>query len=183
MSEHQVSPLAGVLRVVFFLAVAVIGVTAVVTGVSNLYEKPSGDEVQFEGLEGFEGFEGILFGPDQETADYNRNQGMILGFIGIGIIAVGLLGLGSRFNPLRSGLLGGGAALVMAGVFIGSGGSNEWLTFLTSGLATLTLIACSPWLDDGFPLEKLTGGATSGGAGSGDAPVSDPGGGESRGFG
>jgi hypothetical protein len=163
MNQRQTPALAGVLKVVFFLAAASMAVTAVTIGVTTLYEAPSGEEAEFGEFEGFQGF---VNEQDEETADYNRNVGLILGFIGIGTIALGLLGLGSRFNPLRAGLLGGGAGLVFAGVAVGSGGSNDWLTFLTSGLAFLTLVACSPWLDEGLPLNMLTG-STLGGSGGG----------------
>jgi hypothetical protein len=175
MSDHQTSPLAGLLRVVFFLGVAVVGVTAVVTGVTNLYEEPSADDERFEE---FQGFEGIVFEQDRDTANYNRNLGIIFGFIGIGAIALGILGLGARFNPLRSGLLGAGVSLVFAGVLAGSSGSDDWLTFVTSGLAFLTLVACSPWLEDGLPLDVLTRGASGGGGGVGGAMGGDPGSGD-----
>ena len=171
MSHQQTPPLAGVLRVVFFLAVASMAVTAVIIGVTTLYEAPSGDQSEFRDFEGFETF---IIEQDEETADYNRNVGLILSFIGMGTIALGLLGLGSRFNALRAGLLAGGVGLVFGGVAVGSGGSDDSLTFLTSGLAFLTLLACSPWLEEGFPLDTLSG-RTSGGPG--DPPVGGPGGG------
>jgi hypothetical protein len=162
MNQNRAPALAGVLKVVFFLAAASLAVTAVAIGVTTLYEAPSGEETEFGEFEGFEGF---VIEQDKETADYNRNVGLILSFIGIGAIALGLLGLGSRFNPLRAGLLAGGVGLVFVGVAQGSGGSNDWLTFLTSGLAFLTLAACSPWLDEGLPLHLLAGGTSSGTAG------------------
>ncbi len=161
MSLQQTPPLAGLLRVLFFLAVAVTGITTVVIGVATIYEVPSGGE------EAFEGFDGFVFEQDQETADYNRNLGLLFGFIGITTIAVGLLGLGSRFNPLRTGLLGGGVGLVLAGVGIGAGGSDDWLTFVTSGLALLTLLASAAWLDEGFPLQSPTRGSPGGGGSPG----------------
>lgn len=169
MNEHQTPALAGVLKVVFFLAVASMAVTAVTIGVTTLYEAPSGDEEFQE----FEGFQGFVIEQDEETADYNRNVGLILSFIGMGAIALGLLGLGSRFNPLRAGLLAGGVSLAFAGIAVGSGGSNDWLTFLTSGLTLLVLVACSPWLEKGLPLDMLTGGTTGGavpGGGVGQEP-------------
>ena len=169
MSLQQTPPLAGLLRVLFFLAVAVMGITTVAIGLTTVYEAPSGGE------EAFEGFDGIVFGVDQETADYNRNLGLIFGFIGTGAIAVGLLGLRSRFNPLRAGLLSGGVGLVLAGVGFGAGGSDDWLTFVTSGLALLTLLGSAAWLDEGLPLQSLFSGGTSGG---GSPDVSGPGGGE-----
>ncbi len=165
MSQQQVSPLAGVLRVLFFLAVAVVGVTTVVSGVTTLYDAPSSGEDEFGDVEGFDGFD--AFGPDEDTANYNRNVGLIVGLIGVAVSTVGLLGLGARFNPLRSGLLAGGVGLVLVGVGIGSSGSDDWLTFLTSGLALLGLLVSGLWLDDGLPLKwsgrpSETGGQTAG---------------------
>jgi len=186
MNQQQTPALAGVLKVVFFLAVASMAVTAVVIGVTTLYEAPSGEEADFGEFEGFEGF---IIEQDEETANYNRNVGLILSFIGIGTFALGLLGLGSRFNALRAGLLAGGVGLVFVGVAEGSSGSDDWLTFLTSGLAFLTLAACSPWLEKGLPLATLAGG-TSGGTGGGapggtggGAPSGTGGGAPSGGFG
>ncbi len=166
MSLQQTPPLAGLLRVLFFLAVAVMGITTVAIGVTTIYEAPSG------GDEAFDGFDGIVFEQDEETADYNRNLGLVFGFIGVATIAVGLLGLGPRFNPLRSGLLGGGVGLVLAGVGVGAGGSDDWLTFVTSGLALLTLLGSAAWLDEGLPLQSLTrgGGTSGGGLPGGDVP-------------
>ncbi len=165
MSEQQTSPMAGVLRVLFFLAVAVVAVTVVVSGVTTLYEAPSGDG-------------GFVFGGDQESADYNRNLGLIFGLIGTATVAVGLLGLGSRFNPLRAGLLAGGVGLVLAGVGVGSSGSDDWLVFLTSGLALIVLIGSAYWLDEGLPLKSLTGGTPRGGGDSGSGEGQALGGGE-----
>ena len=171
MSQQQMPSLAGVLRVVFFLAVAVLAVTVVVTGVVTLYDAPSGDTGAFQGFQGFE---------DDGTADYNRNVGLILGFIGAGTIVIGLLGLRSRLNPLRVGLLAGGVALVLGGVGVGSSGTDDWLIFLTSGLALAALIGSAPWLDEGLPLEMRTTGPSPGGGGAGlpggDVSGGDPGG-------
>ncbi len=161
MSQQQTSHMAGVLRVLFFLAVAAVAVTVVVSGVTTLYEAPSGDEG---------GFDGFGFEEDSESADYNRNIGLIFGLIGTATIAVGLLGLGSRFNPLRAGLLAGGVGLVLAGVGVGSSGSDDWLVFLTSGLALLVLIGSAYWLDEGLQLEMRTQGPSSGGGGAGGLP-------------
>ncbi len=175
MSQQQTSPMSGVLRVLFFLAVAIVAVTVVVSVVTTLYEAPSGDE---GGFEEFEGFEGFGFERDQESADYNRNLGLIFGLIGTATIAVGLLALGSRFNPLRAGLLAGGVGLVLTGVGVGSSGSDDWLIFLTSGLALLVLLGSAYWLDEGLQLEMRTQGPASGGGGAGGLPGGEAPGGD-----
>lgn len=164
MSQQQVSPLAGVLRVLFFLAVASLAIAAAVTGVTTLYDPPASEQDEFRDAEGFDGFS---FGPDEDKADYNRNVGLIVGLIGVAVSTVGLLGLGARFNPLRSGMLAGGVGLVLVGVGFGSSRSDDWLTFLTSGLALLGLLVSGLWLDDGLPLKwsgrpSETGGQTAG---------------------
>jgi len=162
MGQDQAKPMAGVLRVLFFLAVAVLGITVVLSGVTTLYDAPATDE---QPADGFEGFNGFSFGPDEEKADYNRNVGLIVGLIGVAVSSGGLLGLGSRHNALRSGLLAGGVGLVLAGVIYGSDGSDDWLTFLTSGLGLLGLLVSALWLDDGLPVNWLSRrSGTSGGA-------------------
>jgi hypothetical protein len=178
MNEHRTPALSGVLKVVFFLAVASTAITAVTIGVTTLYEAPSGDQSEFRE---FGAFDDVVFEQDEETADYNRNLGLIFGFIGIGAIALGILGLGSRSNPLRAGMVAGGVGLVFGGVVAGSSGSDDWLTFLTSGLAFLALVACSPWLDDGLPLGALSGGTSDDAPGG--PPAAGPGGGPGGGGG
>ena len=156
MSAQASAPLAGVLRVAFFLAVAALGITTVGVGVTNLYEAPSQEEATFD--DGFGDFDGV-FVEDEEQADYNRNVGLILGVIGAGVIALGLLALDARLNPLRSGLLAAGVGLILWGVGTGSNGSDDWLTVLTSGLGLAVLLACTGFLDNGLPRELFTGGA------------------------
>jgi hypothetical protein len=154
MSAQDSAPLAGVLRVLFFLSVATLAVTAVATGVTTLYEAPQQDLSEFESEFGeFDTF----FAQSEEAADYDRNVGLILGLIGTGVIALALLALDSRLNPLRSGLLAGGVGLVMAGVGSGSSGSDDWLTFLESGLGLGVLLACTGYLDNGLPRELFGG--------------------------
>ncbi len=90
MSQQQTSPMAGVLRVLFFLAVAVVAVTVVVSGVTTLYEAPSGDEGGFQELEGF-GFE-----QDQESA--------MAGEVSIQKLLGVMKGLGASDLHLKAGM-------------------------------------------------------------------------------
>ena len=129
----------------FFLAVAVLGLLTVGVGVTNLYEAP-GDEFESNGEFGYQPF------PGDDDADYNRNLGLILGAFGAGSIVVGLLALGSRLNPLRCGLLAGGVGLAIWGVIMGSQGSNDWLTIVTSGIALAVLLYSANFIDEGIGL-------------------------------
>ena len=164
MGQDQAKPMAGVLRVLFFLAVAALGITVVLSGVTTLYDPPAGEQDEFRDAGGFNGFS---FGPDEDKADYNRNVGLIVGLIGVAVSTGGLLGLGSRFNSLRSGMLAGGVALVLVGVGFGSSGSDDWLTFVTSGLGLLGLLVGALWLDDGLPVNWLSRRSGAGGGASG----------------
>ena len=159
MSEQTSAPLAGLLRVVFFLAVASVGLATAILGVTTLYDAPDQEEPQFD--EEFQDFEFdfntdvFTFEESEETRDYNRNVGLIFGFLGTAVIAASILALGSRQNPLRAGLLAGGVGLTLFGVATGSDASDDWLAFLISGLALFTLLVCSLWLDEGLPPEML----------------------------
>lgn len=144
MSPQETPPMAGVFRVFFFLAVAAVTVAVVVVGVFNFYEPP-GEEAA-----GFEQFQ--FDGGTDEQADYNRNIGVILSLIGTATMAGAILGLGSRFNPLRAGLLVAGVGLLLSGVVIGANGSDDWLAFLMAALGFATLVGSSPWLEEGLPI-------------------------------
>jgi len=159
MSQDQSPPMAGTLRALFFLAVASLAIAAAVSGVTTLYDPPASEQDEFRDAGGINGFS---FGPDEDKADYNRNVGLIVGLIGAAVSTGSLLGLGSRFNALRSGMLAGGVGLVLAGVGFGSSGSDDWLTFVTSGLGLLGLLASALWLDDGLPVGR---GRSGGGGG------------------
>ncbi|MFQ5880636.1 MAG: hypothetical protein ACE5IZ_10760 [Dehalococcoidia bacterium] len=137
MSAQEPQPMAGVFRVFFFLAVAAVTVAVVVIGVFNFYEPPGGE---------------VFPDGEGEQADYNRNIGVILSLIGTATMAGAILGLGSRFNPLRAGLLVAGVGLLLTGVVIGANGSNDWLAFLMAALAFTTLVGSSPWLEEGLPV-------------------------------
>ncbi|MEX0800169.1 MAG: hypothetical protein WD379_03010 [Dehalococcoidia bacterium] len=171
MSMQAPAPLAGLLRVVFFLAVASMAIATVVTGVGTLYDPPEEEGPNFnEGFGEFD-FDSDGFGLEsEEKRDYDRNVGLTLGLLGTAVIAVSVLALGPRQNPLRAGLLAGGVGLVLWGVGTGIDASDDWLVFLTSGLALFTLLVCSLWLDEGLPPQMLARRGPAGpppGAGSG----------------
>ena len=148
--REPAASLAGFFRILYFLAAAIITITVVVTGVTSFYEPPDGgDEFRFEGFEGDSGF--VLQGND-ERADYNRNLGLIFGLVGTAFMATAILGLGSRFNPLRAGLLIAGLALFNIGTGFGASGSDDWLTFLVSAIAFVVVVGSVLWVDEGLPM-------------------------------
>ena len=150
MSDERPAPLAGVLRVLYLIAILAATLSLVLTAVFSIYGPPGqGDEFAGEFEE-----EG---GPGD--SDYERNIGLILTLIGTTAMATGLVGFGARANALRSGLLLAGVSLFSAGVAVGFSGSNNWLTILTSGLAFAALAASLPALEDGLPIALGRGGA------------------------
>jgi hypothetical protein len=55
-------------------------------------------------------------------------------------------------------MLAGGVGLVITGVSVGSSGSDDWLTVVTSVLGLAVLVGCTPWIEDGLPPEFFGGG-------------------------
>ncbi len=145
--RESAPPLAGLFRVLYFLAATTVTVLLVVTALTSFYEPPNGgDEFRFEGNSSF------AFDEDSGRGDYNRNFGLINGLAGAAIMATAILGLGSRFNALRCGLLVGGLALFSLGIGFGSGGSDDWLAFLVAAIGFATVVGTVLWLDEGLPL-------------------------------
>ncbi len=95
MSSQSSIAMAGVLRVVYFLAMAGVVTAFVVTAITNIYEGPDEEENFGRGLS-------AQF-VDEEQEDYNRNLGIIFSLIGTGVMGAGVLGFKSPLNALRSG--------------------------------------------------------------------------------
>lgn len=152
MSLQPTAPLAGTLRVFYSLALLGVILAVVLTGVFTNYKAPeaSQDEdefaLQFEEEGGGQG-------------DYTRNVGLILALTGTGLMGTAILGLGSRSNPMRIGLLLAGLGLFGTGVGMGSTGSDDWISFATAALGFVTVAASFPWLEDGLPIGWRRGGA------------------------
>lgn len=137
------APLSGVLRVVYFLAVAIAGVLVAITGVISLYEPPSGDTIA-----------GVTSSASSREG-YDRNVSLILAAIAAGVFAFAILALGSRFNPLRAGLLLGGLIIYLIGIGFWASASDRWLGFLMSIVVFGLLPGLYVWLEDGLPLRYL----------------------------
>ena len=131
MPESREAPMSGVLRVVYFLAIASVAVTAVVMAITAFYDPPA-DEFGFSG-----GF-GTSFVPDDQ-ANYNRNVSLIFAAVSIGSLVLALV-MDIRFNALRAGLLLGGLVLFYISMGYAAGGSDQWVAFITAAL-TFALLA------------------------------------------
>jgi len=152
MSLQSTAPLAGTLRVFYFLALFGVILAVVLTGVFTNYKPPKAYQEEDEFARQFEEEGG-------GQGDYTRNVGLILALTGTGLMGTAILGLGSRFNPMRIGLLLAGLVLFGTGVGMGSTGSNDWTCFVTAAVGFVTVAASFPWLEDGLPIGRRRGGA------------------------
>ena len=88
----------------------------------------------------------------QNDEDYNRNVSLIFTTISAGVFATAILGFGSRFNPLRAALMLAGLSLYLIGVAVWSGGSDQWIGFVISGIVFAVLAFGYLFLEEGLPL-------------------------------
>jgi hypothetical protein len=124
----------------------------VLTAIRGFYDPPDGNSVDFP-----PGFEDPRTGIDfqqarDEREDYNRNITLILTAVSAAVFAVAILGLGSRFNPLRAGLLLGAAVLFLTGLGFWAGASDKWIGFLMTLINFGVLAGCYLFLEEGLPL-------------------------------
>ena len=156
------TPLAGVFRVVYFLALAAVAMFAVLTGVMGFYEAPGDDTLSgldFDGIdlngdtvpddinELVPGLQGEL----DEQRDYNRNVTIIYTAFAAGLFAISLLGLGRRFNPLRAGLITGGLLTFLIGMVYWADSTDKWIGFIMTLICAAVLLIGYAWLEDGIP--------------------------------
>ncbi len=141
------APLAGFFRVVYLLAAAVVSVMVVVTAIVSFYEPPAEEQIGFP--------QGRVVVADRGSAareDYNRNVTLILTTTSAGVFAVAILGLGSRFNPLRAGLVLGGLGMYLAGISFWASSSDQWIGFILTLIVFGVLALGFPWLEEGLPI-------------------------------
>ncbi|MDO8616930.1 MAG: hypothetical protein Q7T33_14560 [Dehalococcoidia bacterium] len=166
MAERPDAPLSGVFRVVYFLAVAVVAVFVVVTGVFAFYDPPAnepfpgggfftpGDGSGGDGF-GFDGQDGQPQSDGDERGDYNRNVSLILMAVSAGVFAAAILAFGPRFHPLRAGLLLGGLVVYLVGVGFWSGATDDWIGFVMSVVTFAVLTGSFAFLEEGLPLRYV----------------------------
>jgi hypothetical protein len=162
MSDVRSAPLAGVLRVLYLIAILAVTLSLVTTGVFSFYERPTETFTLYEHSGQEEGLQvsANVFAQSFEHREsgYWRNVGLILTLTATTMMAAAIVGLGAKANALRCGLLFAGVGLFSAGVVVGFSGSDNWLTMLTSALAFAVLAASFPALEDGLPMALGRGG-------------------------
>jgi hypothetical protein len=141
-------PLSGFLRVIYTLITAGVAFMVLLTAVTAFYDPPDNDTADF----GF-GFDGGSEGADDSRDDYNRNVSLIFAATSAGLFGTAILGLGSRFNPIRSALLLGGAFAYWTSIGFWVGSSDQWVGFLLTLVNFAVLGVGFLYLDEGLPLE------------------------------
>jgi hypothetical protein len=148
--RHDDQPLTGVFRVVYFLATAVVTLMLVLSAIAAFYDGPD------EGTGGDFGFGLEEAVSDTSQDNYNRNVSLILTVVSAGLFATSILGLGSRFNPLRAGLLLGGLLVYITGMGFWASSSDQWIGFFTSLVSFAVLGVGFLYLEEGIPLGAPT---------------------------
>jgi hypothetical protein len=144
-------PHSGVVRTIYFLALGAVVFFTVLTAIVGFYDPPDGNGIDIS--PGFEDTGGETFQEGQnDRADYSRNVSLILTAVSAGVFAVALLGLGSRFNPVRAGLLLGGLVMFLTGMGFWSAASNQWIGFLMSLVNLAVLAGSALYLEEGLPM-------------------------------
>jgi hypothetical protein len=144
-------PYSGVVRTVYFLAVAAAAIFVAITAVVGFYNPPEGDTAFPSG------FEESSFASDtqqqqQEKEDYNRNVTLILSAVSAAAFAAAILGLGSRFNPLRAGVILGGLAIFLVAMGFWASSSDKWIGFLMTLVNFGALLGSYVGLEEGLPM-------------------------------
>jgi len=142
VNQNGTVPLAGVLRVVYFLSLASVLVAFTISTVGNVYQGPSEEEESVP-----ESLRGLVI--DQEREDYNRNLGVIYSLLGTGIMGAAIVALRREMNGLRVGGLFGGTIIFLTGLGYAGSGSADWLISVWSFLALAVLAASGRYMDEG----------------------------------
>jgi hypothetical protein len=143
-------PHSGVLRTIYFLALAAVAFFTILTAVIGFYDPPDGNSGGFP--PGFEDPGGDFQQSQDDQRDYNRNVTLIFTAVSAAVFAAAILGLGSRFNPLRAGLVLGALALFLVSMGIWSSSSDQWIGFLMALINLGVLLGCYVFLEEGLPL-------------------------------
>ena len=148
MNDQPFVPMAGLLRVVYFLAITSILIVLVQTGITHIYTAPGGEDIAKTATR-------VATSPlASHEESYDRNVGLIFSLIGGGIMVGSILGLPSPQNALRAGLLAAGLSVYFIGFGYASKGSSDWLVPIEALLAFGWLLAGGRYLNDG--LDVLT---------------------------
>jgi len=142
------APHSGVLRTIYFLAVAAVAFFLVLTALLAFYDPPEGQPLDF--TPGFEDSGGQQ--TEDDRVDYNRNVTLILTAVSAAVFAAAILGLGSRFHPLRAGLVLGGLIIFLVAMGFWATSSDQWIGFLTTLINFGVLAGCYLFLEEGLPL-------------------------------
>ncbi|MGH3118726.1 MAG: hypothetical protein ACRDQ2_16755 [Gaiellales bacterium] len=141
-------PHSGVLRTVYFLALAAVAFFAVLTAVIGFYDPPDGN------IDLSPGFDDTGTGSQDgdDRADYNRNVSLIMAAVSAAVFAAAVFGLGSRFNPLRAGLLLAGLSIFLTAMGFWAGSSDQWIGFLMALVNLAVLAGSILYLEEGLPV-------------------------------
>src|SRR3989475_2498970 len=141
-------PHSGVVRTVYFLAVAVAAVFVAITAVVGFYEPPAGDTALPSGFEE----SSIATGAQHEKEDYNWNVTLIRSAVSAAAFAAVILGLGSRFNPLRAGVILGALIIFLVAMGFWASSSDKWIGFLMTLVNFGALLGSYVGLEEGLPM-------------------------------
>src|SRR6266542_3562832 len=141
-------PHSGVVRTIYFLAVAAAAIFVAITAVVGFYDPPAGDTALPSGFQE----SSLASDSQQEREDYNRNVTLILSAISAAVFAGSILGLGSRFNPLRAGLILGGLIIFLVSMGFWASSSDKWIGFLMTLVNLGALIGSYVGLEEVLPM-------------------------------
>ena len=148
MNTDGTIPLAGVLRVTYFLGLGIFLIVFAISTIGNVYEPPGEDEESVP-----DSLRGLVI--DQERDDYNRDLGVIYSLLGSATIATALAGFRRELNWIRSGMLFGGVVVVFFGLGYAGSGSSAWLVSIWSLVALSVLAACARYVETGGTLAEI----------------------------
>jgi len=149
VNEQGNIPLGGVLRVAYFLALAILLIVFITTVVTDIYTEPSG-EGAYSSLTTVSGTVlDQLIASSEDQQGYDRNLGAIFSLLGGGIMAFGIAGLSRAENGLRGGIFVGGFIVHVVGLINAAEGTSDWLLSVWSFVGLVILIWAARFLENG----------------------------------